>query len=151
MPGQTEEDDAAQKVRELCARYINSQILEHCPLMNSRLIKYTVEGVRTHLDRVYLEAASRGGDVMHTQANWDAAEVTALQEELESLYTEILPVAQMSAEQQYLEPAIRLTATRSAQDGERSTKVITFVGSMSTIGGQYTNKNTDLQVFIGSG
>lgn len=29
MPGQTEEDDAAQEVRELCTRYINSQIPEH--------------------------------------------------------------------------------------------------------------------------
>lgn len=120
-------------------------------MINSRLIKYTVEGARTHLDRVYLEAVASEGDSMYTHGNRDAVEVAALQEELESLYTEILPVAQMSAEQQYLEPVIRLTATRIAQDRDRSTRAITFVGSISTIGGRESNTNTDIQVLISSG
>ena len=98
--------------------------------MDDRLIKYTVEGVRTHLDRVYLEAASNEGDSVDSLMNGDIAEITALQDELESLYTEILPVAQMSAEQQYLKPAIRLTATHKTQDRERSAKAINFVRSI---------------------
>ena len=57
----------------------------------------------------------------------DDAEVAALRNELESLYAEILPVAQMSAEQQYLEPALRLTATHGVQGKERSVKTIDFV------------------------
>jgi hypothetical protein len=95
--------------------------------MVSRLIKYTVEGIRTKLDRIYLEAlrnpVQRADDNDTTNQ-----EVSELQDELESLYAEILPVAQMSAEQQYLEPALREISTKNGQGQDRSVKAFKYVG-----------------------
>jgi hypothetical protein len=56
-----------------------------------------------------------------------ADDVSALQEELESLYAEILPVAQMSVEQQFLEPALRNLATRRGQGLAKSEEAVTYV------------------------
>ncbi len=95
--------------------------------MTSRLIKYTVEGVRTRLDRVYLENLNSSTTLNGHES--DPKEVNGLQEELESLYSEILPVAQMSAEQQYLEPALRTIAANNGQEQERSVKAVKYVGS----------------------
>ena len=58
----------------------------------------------------------------------DEQEVNDLQEELESLYSEILPVAQMSAEQQYLEPALGIIDATNGQGQERSVKAVKYVG-----------------------
>jgi hypothetical protein len=94
-------------------------------LIVSRLIKHTVEGIRTRLDRIYLDTLnSSSGSNRH---NSDNQEVNDLQEELESLYSEILPVAQMSAEQQYLEPALRSIAATNGQGQERSVKAVKYV------------------------
>lgn len=95
--------------------------------MTSRLIKYTVEGVRTRLDRVYLESLNSSTTLNGHDS--DPKEVNDLQEELESLYSEILPVAQMSAEQQYLEPALRTIAAANGQGQERSVKAVKYVRS----------------------
>ncbi|KAL3425017.1 hypothetical protein PVAG01_04298 [Phlyctema vagabunda] len=104
-PSQSTDDVLIEKIRELCAR----------------LIKHTVQGVRTKLDRIYLEALS--------EANGDAktSETEELQEELESLYAEILPVAQMTAEQQYLEPALREIKARSGQGQQRTEVAVAYV------------------------
>ena len=91
-----------------------------------RLIKTTVETLRTRLDRIYLEAilaAERSGDVKDATQD----DVKALEEELESLYSEILPVAQMSAEQEYLEPALKSTDAQSGQSLHRSAVAVTYV------------------------
>jgi hypothetical protein len=98
----------------------------------NRLIKYVVEGVRTRLDRVYLEAiggeqSAQNGAYIEHESNVDA-----LQSELESLYTEILPVAQMSVQQQYLEHALCLTTSQDIQESERSEKALGYVGKLST-------------------
>jgi len=68
----------------------------------------------------------RGEDPSGIRAR-DNAEIGALLDELESLYTEILPVAQMSVEQQYLEPGLRLIASHTVHDGDRSNKAIEYV------------------------
>lgn len=54
-------------------------------------------------------------------------EVSDLQDELESLYAEILPVAQMSAEQHYLEPALRDISATKGQGQDRSVKAVKYV------------------------
>ncbi|PBP17858.1 hypothetical protein BUE80_DR011371 [Diplocarpon rosae] len=107
-PGRSDDDAIVGRIRELCAR----------------LIKHTVEGIRTRLDRVYLEglgASNTCGD------HKEDSEVNDLQEELESLYSEILPVAQMSAEQQFLEPALRAVAASSGQGQERTVKAVKYI------------------------
>ena len=93
------------------------------------MIKHTVEGIRTRLDRVYLEGLA-GSKASNDHA--EEEEANDLQEELESLYTEILPVAQMSAEQQFLEPALRAIAASDGQGQERTVKAIKYVRSAAT-------------------
>ncbi|KAF4473053.1 hypothetical protein FAGAP_13473 [Fusarium agapanthi] len=105
-----EEEKTIEKLRETCMR----------------LIKTTVETLRTRLDRIYLEAilaAERSGDVNAATQE----DVKALEEELESLYSEILPVAQMSAEQQHLEPALKATNAQSGQSIHRSAVAVSYV------------------------
>ncbi|KAF4968411.1 hypothetical protein FSARC_4208 [Fusarium sarcochroum] len=105
-----EEEKTIEKLREICMR----------------LIKTTVETLRTRLDRIYIEAilaAERSGDVKSATQE----DVQALEEELESLYSEILPVAQMSAEQEHLEPALKSTDSQSGQSLHRSAVAVSYV------------------------
>ncbi|KAK0711931.1 hypothetical protein B0H67DRAFT_602550 [Lasiosphaeris hirsuta] len=105
-----EEQDNVVMLRETCAR----------------LIKFTVEGLRTKLDRTYLEAlesSMRSGATRRVSPN----EVSSLQEELESLYAEILPVAQMAAEQQFLEPALKNLALKHGQGLAKSDEAIAYI------------------------
>jgi hypothetical protein len=109
-----QEKGNVDKLRDICAR----------------LIKYSVETCRTKLDRIYLEAlekASQGNGRQPIQAE----ELGTVQEELESLYSEILPVAQMSVEQQYLEPALKSLSSRNGKSLVKSSRAIDYVGSGS--------------------
>lgn len=107
-----EETESVTKLREICAR----------------LIKYTVECLRTKLDRLYLEAL----EASLTSKPSDKAskeEVSALQDELESLYSEILPVAQMSVEQQHLEPSLRSLSAKNGSSLNRSAEALDYVST----------------------
>ncbi|KAF6836722.1 hypothetical protein CPLU01_03516 [Colletotrichum plurivorum] len=101
-----------EKLREICMR----------------LIKYTVETVRTKLDRLYLEAlsAAHRGEAASAPSD-DANDAKALQDELESLYTEILSVAQMSVEQQYLEPALKSLSNKNGQSLGRTAAAVVYI------------------------
>jgi hypothetical protein len=107
-----EEIESVDKLREICAR----------------LIKYTVECIRTKLDRSYLESLE---SYVKSNAGDHAAkdEVHILQDELESLYSEILPVAQMSVEQQWLEPSLRSLSAKNSQGLGRSAEALTYVST----------------------
>ncbi|KAG5922479.1 hypothetical protein E4U61_005087 [Claviceps capensis] len=92
------EERAVEKLREIC----------------TRLIKTTVQTVWTRLDTIYLETlvvAENSGAMKPATGQ----EVTGLQEEVESLYSEILSVAQISIEKQYLEPALQSVAIRNGR------------------------------------
>ncbi len=109
----TEEQENVGRLRETCAR----------------LIKCIVETIRTRLDRLYLEAlgdASRSGKMVQAAAE----DVAAAREELESLYAEILPVAQISVEQQYLEPALKSLSGQNGQRAGRSIEATRYVSSV---------------------
>ncbi|TVY80700.1 hypothetical protein LSUE1_G001664 [Lachnellula suecica] len=106
-PIQSDGDGVISRIRDLCAR----------------LIKHTVEGIRTKLDRIYLDALQDSPSSNEPQNQ----ETTDLQEELESLYSEILPVAQMSAEQQFLQPALKAIAATDGQGQERSAKAVEYI------------------------
>lgn len=110
---QHEDDGVMTHIRELCAR----------------LIKHTVEGIRAKLDRIYLGVLT---DSKNTDGSEDSQDSTELQEELESLYSEILPVAQMSAEQQFLQPALREIRARDGQGKERSIKAVNYINDCLT-------------------
>ncbi|KAF5598712.1 hypothetical protein FPCIR_2774 [Fusarium pseudocircinatum] len=97
-----EEEKTIEKLRETCMRQV------------------------PRLSLIYLEAileAERSGDVKAATRE----DVKALEEELESLYSEILPVAQMSAEQQHLEPALKATNAQSGQSIHRSAVAVSYV------------------------
>lgn len=96
-----------------------------------RLIKFTVEGVRTKLDRIYLESLEASAR-SHANNRVMPDETSALQEELESLYAEILPVAQMSAEKQFLEPALKDLEAKKSHSLARSTQATSYVGGINT-------------------
>ncbi|OBT99622.2 hypothetical protein VE01_03009 [Pseudogymnoascus verrucosus] len=113
--GMSPENDTFERIRKLC----------------TSLIKYTVEGVRLRLDRAYIEAlgvhqVERKGTPQNEQ------EVMELQAELDSLYSEILPVAQMSAEQRYLDCAVRAIASQDKQGLEKSKTIIEYISESTT-------------------
>jgi uncharacterized protein YoxC len=107
-----EEKESIAKLQDICAR----------------LIKYTVEALRTRLDRLYLEtleATSRADSRQRVHGE----DIATVQEELESLYSEILPVAQMSVEQQYLEPALKGLAAKNSKSQTKSARAVEYVRS----------------------
>lgn len=95
-----------------------------------RLIKCTVEGVRTRLDRIYLETLEEKNSGSSSRVS--PGEVSSLQEEVESLYSEILPVAQMSVEQQFLEPALKKVEAKNGQEQAKSKQATGYVGGLDT-------------------
>jgi len=107
-------------------------------LIQARLIKHTVEGIRTRLDRIYLDALNKSSSTKNSH-DADSQEVNDLQEELESLYSEVFSVAQMSAEQQYLEPALEKISSNNGQGQERSVKAIQYVTNLSRCFQAYIN------------
>lgn len=102
-----------------------TSLLRHFTYFCRRLIKYTVETARTKLDRLYLEtlsSAHHNGVTSHP-----SDDVKSLQDELESLYAEIFPVAQMSVEQQYLEPALKSLSNKNGQSMNRTAAGVVYV------------------------
>ncbi|CAK7565107.1 MAG: hypothetical protein SEPTF4163_003015 [Sporothrix epigloea] len=99
------------------------------------LIKLGVETIRTRLDRMYLEALGAGGEAEKDEVEYAEKRtlsgmeenMVAVQAELESLYTEILPVAQMSVEQQHLEPALRSLSGQNMKDLTRVLVALDYV------------------------
>jgi hypothetical protein len=108
-----EEKESVGKLRDICAR----------------LIKYTVEALRTRLDRVYLENLESTSRADSRQRAY-GEEIATVQEELESLYSEILPVAQISVEQQYLEPALKGLTAKNSKAQARSARAVDYVSPL---------------------
>ncbi|KAB5523125.1 hypothetical protein GE09DRAFT_492227 [Coniochaeta sp. 2T2.1] len=92
----------------------------------ARLIKYSVEACRTRLDRTYLETlqAASTANGRHTV---QVEDIKTVQEELESLYSEILSVAQMSVEQQYLAPALKSLSSRNGKSSIKTACAVNYI------------------------
>lgn len=98
-----------------------------------------MEGVRLRLDRAYIEAL--GVHQMEKKGTpQNEVEVMELQAELDSLYSEILPVAQMSAEQRYLDCAVRAIASQDKQGLEKSKTIIGYVCLTNVVYIEYYSK-----------
>ena len=96
------------------------------------MIKFHVEGIRTRLDRIYLETLHAAVESGTGAPEGDAKTITvedvaAVQRELEELYTEILPVGQMSIEHQFLRPALDDLAAKNGRSVEQSTQAAHYV------------------------
>lgn len=85
--------------------------------------------VRTRLDRVYIEGLDGSQVDSDGTHRHHGNEVIELEAELDSLYSEVLPVAQMSVEQRYLQRAVRAIAAQGNEGVERSKKIISYVRS----------------------
>ncbi|UKZ51212.1 hypothetical protein TrVGV298_004969 [Trichoderma virens] len=122
-----DETSKLDKLREIC----------------SRLVKITVETVRAKLDTTYMETlveAERSGRVKPSTDD----EVKALETEVESLHSEILSVAQISVEQQHLEPALQ---TVSTEGGPKCDAHIQCLG-LSAAAALITTAKTEMAVEI---
>lgn len=71
----------------------------------SILSRLTSEEIRCRLDRLYLEALLSDGEVLTDVSETQDAK-TALEEDLESLYSEIEVLAEMSARQEFGQPIL---------------------------------------------
>lgn len=92
----------------------------------TRLVKITVETVRAKLDTTYMDTlveAERSGRVQPSTDD----EVKALEAEVDSLHSEILSVAQMSVEQQYLEQALQTVSAEGGQSAMRTSNALEYV------------------------
>ncbi|KAJ5084277.1 hypothetical protein NUU61_008856 [Penicillium alfredii] len=78
------------------------------------LADYVAEEIHYRLDRLYLEAIQSKSEP-HPDATVEDETITALEDELESLYTEIEILAEMSTKQQFNEPILREIQNEHAQ------------------------------------
>lgn len=70
------------------------------------LAGFSADEIHYRLDRLYLDALQAAGPSIDPSAVEDET-ITALEEELESLYPEIEVLAEMSTKQQFHEPILR--------------------------------------------
>ncbi|KAL6884909.1 hypothetical protein HDV57DRAFT_491565 [Trichoderma longibrachiatum] len=92
----------------------------------SRLVKITAQTIRAKLDTTYMETlveAERSGRVKPSTDD----EVKALEAEVESLHSEILSIAQLSVEHQYLEPALTTVSTEGGQNAMRTSNALAYI------------------------
>ncbi|OTA02449.1 hypothetical protein A9Z42_0028290 [Trichoderma parareesei] len=105
-----DETSKLDKLREIC----------------SRLVKITAQTIRAKLDTTYMETlveAERSGRVKPSTDD----EVKALEAEVESLHSEILSIAQLSVEHQYLEPALTTVSAEGGQNAMRTTNALAYI------------------------
>ncbi|KAG6038597.1 hypothetical protein E4U41_004019 [Claviceps citrina] len=110
-----DEARAVEKLRETC----------------NRLVETSVETVRARLDTIYLEtlvAAEKSSAVEPATGD----EVAQLQEEVESLYAEIMSVARMSIERQHLEPALQSAAAKSGTSLGKTVLSLNYINECLT-------------------
>ncbi|KYK56451.1 hypothetical protein DCS_03451 [Drechmeria coniospora] len=93
----------------------------------TRLINLTAEAIHIKMDTAYLDALMTTEESPEMDAAVTVDKAEALRQEIESLYSEILPVAQMSIHQQHLEPAMELVKERKGQSLDRTAAALTFM------------------------
>ncbi|KAI9723423.1 MAG: hypothetical protein M1812_001307 [Candelaria pacifica] len=80
-----------------------AKMVEH---LCSKLSTLKAEALQCHLDCIYLEERPSPETMTGHNSTDDQAELLSLQEELDSLYSEIGPVAEMAVQQEFLEPIV---------------------------------------------
>lgn len=84
----------------------DASIIKRTTDLSAMLANYSAEEIHFRLDRIYLGAAQ--GETSNYDGNSsDAATIAALKEELESLYSEVEVLAELSTKQQFYEPILR--------------------------------------------
>ncbi|RCI14541.1 hypothetical protein L249_6584 [Ophiocordyceps polyrhachis-furcata BCC 54312] len=101
------------------------QLLDRLRKACALLAETTVKTARAKLDRVYLDTLVAAG--RSRQASDD--DVAAVKEELESLYSEMLPVAHMSIDRQHVQPAAESVTAKSGRKLSRTTEALEYMES----------------------
>lgn len=81
------------------------------------------EGIRCRLDRIYMETLS-GKD---WQATEDTDLCSSVQEEMNSLYSEIAAVAEMSVNNEFENPLLDQSKLKQGKEGDYASSVLDFV------------------------
>ncbi|RDA94854.1 hypothetical protein CP533_4214 [Ophiocordyceps camponoti-saundersi (nom. inval.)] len=106
------------------------QLMDRLRKACARLAETTVKIARARLDRVYLDTLVAAG--RSRSASDD--DVAAVKEELESLYSEMLPVAHMSIDRQHAQPAVDAIAAKSGRKLNRTTEALEYMnGCLDTL------------------
>lgn len=111
LSAQLKSDDKALAVLESVVSGVKSDrndasIIKRTTDLSTMLANYSAQEIHLRLDRIYLDAAQR--ETSNYDGNFsDAATIAALKEELESLYSEIEVLAELSTKQQFYEPILR--------------------------------------------
>jgi hypothetical protein len=74
-------------------------------VLYARLATYRAEALRCRLDRLYCETTGKVRDD-HQKDEASEEEIHSLQAELQSLYPEIISLAEMSAQQEHVKPIL---------------------------------------------
>jgi hypothetical protein len=108
---QLKQDDKILAALETLISGTNSRGGDACTVkrtadLSAMLADTTAQEIHYRLDRLYLEKI-QSGESDYGRAAVENETISALQEELESLYPEIEILAEMSTKQQYHEPILR--------------------------------------------
>ncbi|KAF4580932.1 vacuolar H+/Ca2+ exchanger [Ophiocordyceps camponoti-floridani] len=90
----------------------------------ARLARVTVDTARARLDRIYIDTIVATG---RSRTAADEDDVAAIKEEVESLFSEMLPVAHMSIDRQHIRPALDSIAARSGMSMNRTAEALTYM------------------------
>ena len=90
-----------------------------------KLATYVADGIRCRLDRVYLEASRSRGKSWVTTDDTDLT--SSVEEEMNSLYSEIAAVAEMSVNCEFEIPLLSQFRHKQTQDAEYTASVLDFV------------------------
>ncbi|KAJ5946262.1 hypothetical protein N7454_003101 [Penicillium verhagenii] len=90
---------------EVKSNNIDASTVKRAAHLSETLADYSAEEIHYRLDRLYLESIGTGD--MNPTHELEGETVSALEEELESLYPEIEILAEMSTKQQFHEPILR--------------------------------------------
>ncbi|KAI9756315.1 MAG: hypothetical protein M4579_003907 [Chaenotheca gracillima] len=103
-------------------------------LLCNKLISLKSEEVQSRLDRIFLESqvtsAAADGERGNKEHDDIQADIEMLKDELESLYSEITSVAQMSVERDYLQPLLRHIESHEVHTKHTSAAKLEYVLSM---------------------
>ncbi|KAJ5918987.1 hypothetical protein N7466_009930 [Penicillium verhagenii] len=90
---------------EVKSNNIDASTVKRAAHLSETLADYSAEEIHYRLDRLYLESIGAGD--MDPTHETESETVSALEEELQSLYPEIEILAEMSTKQQFHEPILR--------------------------------------------
>ena len=123
--------DVERRAADVNTELPNDRLSSDIQQMCSRLASCLAQEVRCRLDRIFLEtlSAPQRTDMFHSEANGELQ--SSLQVELDSIYTEIPSVIEMSIAHEYQTPLIDSLTSSVANNYESTNYTLAHVGITS--------------------